>query len=95
MGERIEIGATRAMLTAAFDGSLAGAVTRRERTFGLEVPLSCPGVSCERLDPRSAWRDPGAYDRAARELAGRFRENFRRFEERAGADVKAAGPRAA
>ena len=45
------------------------------------------------LQPRATWPDPDAYDRQARKLAAMFRENFRQFEDRAGAQVLAAGPR--
>jgi phosphoenolpyruvate carboxykinase (ATP) len=46
------------------------------------------------LDPRATWADGAAYDRAAREVAGRFAANFRQFEDDVGADVKAAAIRA-
>lgn len=63
--------------------------------FGLHVPESCPDVPDEILDPRATWSDKAAYERTARELAGRFEENFRQFEAHVDKEVIAAGIRAA
>ena len=83
--------ATRALLRAALSGELGGGEFRADAVFGFEVPVAVPGVDAKLLDPRSTWRDPEAYDRKARELAGMFRANFEQF---AGVDRvdRAAGP---
>lgn len=83
---------TRAMLRAALDGKLDEAPTTRDPVFGLEIPLSCPGVPSEVLVPRETWPDPKAYDDQARELAGMFKQNFARFETDAPEEVRRAGP---
>jgi phosphoenolpyruvate carboxykinase (ATP) len=82
------------MLQAALGGTLGDVPTRTHPQFGLAMPTSCPGVPDEVLDPRATWADGAAYDRAAREVAGRFAANFRQFEDDVGADVKAAAIRA-
>jgi phosphoenolpyruvate carboxykinase (ATP) len=92
-GERMPIGATRALLHAALSGELDGADYRTDELFGFEVPASVPGVDSKLLDPRATWRDPDAYDRKARELAQMFRANFEKFAADAGEAVTAAGPR--
>ena len=69
-GERMPIAATRAMLSAALSGELAGAKFRVDEVFGFEVPVAVPGVASQLLDPRSTWSDPAVYDAKARELAG-------------------------
>jgi phosphoenolpyruvate carboxykinase (ATP) len=92
-GERMPIAATRALLDAALSGALDGVEYRTDEIFGLQVPVEVPGVDSKLLDPRATWRDPEAYDRKARELAGMFRDNFRKFAEAAGPEVAAAGPR--
>jgi phosphoenolpyruvate carboxykinase (ATP) len=92
-GERMPIAATRALLRAALDGSLARVDYRTDEVFGFEVPVQVPGVDSKLLDPRSTWRDPAAYDARARELATLFRDNFEKFAADAGETVAAAGPR--
>ena len=49
-------------------------------------------VPAEVLNPRNAWRDKPAYDKAAQELRNRFAKNFENFD--APPEVKAAGPKA-
>jgi phosphoenolpyruvate carboxykinase (ATP) len=92
-GERMPIEATRALLRAALSGDLDGVDYRTDELFGLEVPLSVPGVDPKLLDPRSTWRDPDAYDSKAKELAQMFHANFEKFAAAAGEEVVAAGPR--
>lgn len=96
VGKRMSIGYTRAMVTAAIDGSLSGVRFETEPYFGLSVPTSVPGVPDNVLNPRGAWDDKTAYDRQAERLATLFFENFRRFAEQASPAVLAAAikPRA-
>jgi phosphoenolpyruvate carboxykinase (ATP) len=91
-GERMPIGATRALLHAALSGQLDGVDYRTDELFGFDVPTMVPGVDSKLLDPRGTWRDPDAYDQRARELALMFRDNFEKFAADAGEAVTAAGP---
>jgi phosphoenolpyruvate carboxykinase (ATP) len=50
-GKRMPIRATRALLTAALDGSLNGAEFRRDPNFGFEVPVAVPGVDARPAEP--------------------------------------------
>jgi phosphoenolpyruvate carboxykinase (ATP) len=81
VGKRMSLPLTRSLVTAALDGSLASAQYRLDPTFRVEVPVTCPDVDARALDPRSTWSDPAAYDRQAKDLAGRFRKNFQKFEK--------------
>jgi phosphoenolpyruvate carboxykinase (ATP) len=92
-GKRMPIHATRTLLEAALSGELDEVEYRIDPIFGVQVPVEVPGVEPKLLDPRSTWRDPGTYDRKARELARMFRDNFERFGAGVGDAVASAGPR--
>ena len=94
-GRRMPIAATRALLTAALDGSLNAAAFRRDPNFGFEVPVAAPGVDSGLLDPRATWSDPAAYDAQAARLVGMFADNFAQYEGHVGDDVRAAAVKAA
>lgn len=91
-GRRIPLGISRAIVAAIHAGVLEQVPTRREPVFGLAVPVACPGVPAELLDPRGTWQDQAAYDVAARALAARFCENFALYAEQASDETQAAGP---
>jgi phosphoenolpyruvate carboxykinase (ATP) len=93
VGQRFDLPATRAIVTAALSGKLANVPTEVEPVFGLHVPKSVPGVSPELLMPRKSWADPAAYDRKLHDLAALFAKNFEKFPT-ATPDVKSAGPKA-
>jgi phosphoenolpyruvate carboxykinase (ATP) len=90
-GERISIAHTRALLRAALDGALDRVPVQPDSAFGLLVPESCPDVPSAVLHPRNAWRDKRAYDSTAREVAGRFEENFAQFAGSVDESIRAAG----
>jgi phosphoenolpyruvate carboxykinase (ATP) len=79
VGRRMELPYTRAMVNAAVEGRLVDADVRPHAVFRVLVPRECPGVPSDLIDPRGMWSDKEAYDRAASELAARFRQNFERF----------------
>ncbi|MBN1285053.1 MAG: phosphoenolpyruvate carboxykinase (ATP) [Anaerolineae bacterium] len=80
VGHRMELHYTRAMVHAALNGVLAGAETRTDPIFGVQVPLSCPDVPADVLNPRSTWADPDAYDTQAKKLAAMFDENYAKLD---------------
>jgi phosphoenolpyruvate carboxykinase (ATP) len=88
-GSRMPIKATRALLSAALDGSLAEAKFRKDPNFGFEVPVSVPGVADILLDPRRTWDDAAAYDRQAARLVGMFSKNFAQYEAHIDDDIRA------
>ena len=94
-GRRMPIAATRALLSAALDGSLARGSFRTDPVFGFEVPTTVDGIDPALLDPRTTWPDPAAYDAQAAKLAAMFAENFAQYEAHVSDDVRAAAIRAA
>ncbi|SUZ57681.1 uncharacterized protein METZ01_LOCUS10535, partial [marine metagenome] len=93
VGHRMPIGHTRSLITAALSGALDDVESQTDPIFNIDVPVSCPGVSSEVLQPRKTWSNPSDYDSRAAELAAMFAKNFASFAEAASAEVVAAGPR--
>ena len=92
VGQRMSLPHTRAMVNAVLDGRLARVEFVQERSFGFYVPTSCPDVPHEILNPRNVWKDPSGYDLQAAMLAGKFRENFTKFD--VPDEIRNAGPKA-
>ena len=88
----MEIPHTRAMVDTAVEGELTKEEFEIEPTFGFSIPKECHGVPPQILNPRNAWPDKTAYDKAAEDLRDRFAKNFGQFD--VPLEVKAAGPRA-
>ncbi len=91
-GQRMNINHTRAMVRAALSGQLDGVPTVVDPIFRVAVPVACPDVPADFLQPRSTWADSEAYDRAARKLAVMFAENFANYHDGASDAVRGAGP---
>ncbi len=90
VGNRMPIKETRALLSAALDGSLNDAEFRIDPNFGFEVPVSVPGVDDSILNPRDTWADKTAYDAQASKLVGMFVTNFDKFMAHVDDNVRAA-----
>ena len=93
VGQRMKISHTRAMIRAILNGSLAQTETQPDPIFGVNVPVSCPDVPSEVLQPRNTWADKEAYDRQANDLARRFNENFKKYEAGVSEAVRAVAPK--
>jgi phosphoenolpyruvate carboxykinase (ATP) len=91
-GTRMPIKVTRALLTAALNGSLRNATFRTDKYFGFAVPTALEGVPSEILNPVNTWKDKAEFDKTARALVGMFQKNFEKFEKHVDADVRAAAP---
>lgn len=93
VGKRISIGYTRALLNAALDGALLKSKFVKDPVFGYEVPTTCEGVPANILDPSEAWPSKGDYMKKYKELATRFVENFKKYEDGCPPEVVKAGPK--
>ena len=93
IGSRISLKYTRAMISAALDGSLQNVPTHTEEIFGLEIPDSCPDVPDKILNPRSNWEDKSGYDEKAELLVRLFNENFESFKAHASETIISAAPK--
>ena len=92
-GKRISIKDTRGIIDAILDGSILKAETKTIPYFGFEVPTALPGVDSGILDPRDTYAEAAQWDEKAKDLAGRFIKNFKKYEtNEAGKALVAAGP---
>jgi phosphoenolpyruvate carboxykinase (ATP) len=92
VGKRISIRYTRAMLNAALSGDLLSVEYTSDPIFRFQVPVSCPGVPDEVLNPASSWPSEEAYMKRYRSLASRFIDNFKKFADQSTPEVIASGP---
>lgn len=72
-GKRIDLAVTRQIVSDILTGKMARADYQKLPPFGLHVP--------KRFNPRNTWADKKEYDEKAKELAGLFAANFKRFEK--------------
>ncbi|MHC0038945.1 phosphoenolpyruvate carboxykinase (ATP) [Pseudoneobacillus sp. C159] len=79
VGSRMKLAYTRAMVQAALEGELNNVETVKDAIFGLDIPLHVAGVPDEVLQPSKTWADQETYEAKAKELATKFRENFKKF----------------
>lgn len=93
VGERMKLKYTRAMITAILDGKMEDAKFETHDIFRLEMPVACPDVPTDLLNPRNTWKDKSAYDQKANELAEKFITNFDKFKEFANEEILSAGPK--
>ena len=92
VGKRMALKHTRAIIDAIHDGSLLDLEYAKDPIFGVETPVSCPGVPTEALVPRNTWADVAAYDRTANKLASLFSVNFEKYRDGVPAEVLGSVP---
>ena len=93
-GKRISIKDTRGIIDAILDGSIDNAHTKTIPYFDFTVPTELPGVDPKILDPRDTYANPEEWETKAKDLAGRFIDNFKKFEgNAAGKEIAKAGPK--
>ena len=92
--KRMKLPYTRAMVTAALNGSFDAVEFKHHDVFNVDYPTSCPGVPDEMLDARGMWADKDAYDAQANKLAAMFQANFAKKYPNMPANIVEAGPKA-
>jgi len=93
VGSRMKLSYTRAMITAALSGNLKDVQFENHPVFGMAIPLSCPSVPAEILNPRNTWKDKNAYDEKAKNLAQQFIDNFKKYAEGVSEEILGAAPK--
>jgi phosphoenolpyruvate carboxykinase (ATP) len=77
-GKRMDINVTRAIIRAVLNGELDKAACVEDRTFHINIPVACPEVPAEILQPRNTWKDREAFEKRAQKLAAEFSAHFDR-----------------
>jgi phosphoenolpyruvate carboxykinase (ATP) len=93
IGKRMSLKITRALITDALNGELDNVEYVAHEIFGLNMPVSCPNVPSDVLNPKNTWADKNDYDVKANELARKFNKNFEKFKEYANAEILAGAPK--
>ena len=92
-GKRISIRDTRGIIDAILNHSIDEAPTKQIPYFNFTVPTQLEGVDPNILDPRDTYADAAQWEEKAKDLAGRFIKNFKKYEtNEAGKALVAAGP---
>jgi phosphoenolpyruvate carboxykinase (ATP) len=89
-GARFPIPVTRAVVKAAQEGSLIDTETRHIDNLNLYYPTHIPGVDPQYTNPKAGWKNDGAYEEQAHQLATLFTENIKKFD--VSDAIIAAGP---
>ena len=92
-GKRISIRDTRGIIDAILGGAILKAPTKKIPYFNFEVPTVLEGVDTNILDPRDTYANAADWEAKAKDLAGRFIKNFKKYEgNEEGRKLAAAGP---
>ena len=92
-GKRISIRDTRGIIDAILNHSIDAAPTKTIPYFNFVVPTQLEGVDTGILDPRDTYANAADWEEKAKDLAGRFIKNFKKYESnKAGKALVKAGP---
>ena len=93
VGKRMSIKLTRAIVTAALNGTLDKVKFELDPIFNVYIPTECPGVPSEVLSPKNTWADKAEYDKTAKDLASKIVKNFEKYSNMP-KEIIDAGPKA-
>jgi phosphoenolpyruvate carboxykinase (ATP) len=93
VGSRVKLKYTRAMISAVLEGKLDKVRYQEDGIFGVQIPLYCPGVPEEILNPRDTWEDKSAFEKTAKKVAQQFVKNFEKYADYATDDISSGAPR--
>ena len=94
IGKRMDINVTRSIINSIHDGTLEKIPTKTMPIFGLNVPVSCPGLDSKILNPIETWMNKNEYNSTLTNLAEQFIKNFKKYEGVKGSsNIASAGPK--
>ena len=92
-GSRMKLSYTRAMITAALNGDLDNVEYQTHKVFGVKMPVDCPNVPSDVLNPKNTWENKSDYDKKANHLAEEFNQNFEQYQDKAKKEILEAAPK--
>jgi len=93
IGKRCPLKATRAIVDAIHDGSLAKSEFENFGVFNLAIPKTLAGVDDKLLNPAKAWQDTKAFEFERNKLGKMFTEAFQKYSSDCTPAVREAGPK--
>ena len=93
VGNRMKLAYTRSMITAALNEDLNKVNYQSHPVFGLKMPVSCPNVPNDVLNPVNTWDNKTSYEEKAYDLADEFNKNFKKFEDKANQTILDSAPK--
>ena len=76
--KRISLPLTRKIIHKILDGSIDSVGFDTDVYFGFQIPKTLDDVESEILNPLNAWADAELYNRSAKDLVSKFKENYKR-----------------
>ena len=95
IGKRVELKYTRAMISAALDGSLEAANENNylvHSVFSVLQPRACTHVPTALLSPRKIWKNDTGFYKTAYKLFQSFVDNFKQFEANTNTEIMSGAP---
>ena len=80
------------MITAALNGELDNIQYKEHPIFNLQMPVNCPNVPDQLLDPKNTWTSAENYDDKANDLAIAFVKNFEQYASFSSSEIINAAP---
>lgn len=93
VGSRVKLKFTRAMISAVLEGKLEKVEYQEDKIFGVQIPMSCPGVPEEILYPKGTWVDQTAFEKTVKKVAQQFVKNFEKYADYATDEISSGAPR--
>ncbi len=81
VGQRIKLAYTRAMVNAALQDKLNDVKFLEHPVFKLKMPVNCPSVPDEILNPVNTWSNKEDYFKSAAKLTADFAKNFEKYSD--------------
>ena len=89
--KRISLPLTRKIIHGILDGSIEDAPMGKDPFFGFDVPTDFNEMDSSFLVPMEAWNDKDEYNRSAKSLVKKFRNNFSQYDKY-DSSIRTGGP---